>query len=257
MTEIKKPNISALYSLIDSLKTVFENGFGQVYIESKRKLSDDKEQLENIQDLDSNIFKIEQKNEPIYKKINSADDLFQIKEEIKKEYKKTIDNFYDLLDKVEIQLNDNGVKSLEIIGRTLDNRARKLDSSFKKFKTEDSWGIEKTQVEFAKILLKQLKDILESIMPSINTGVQTNNVYERVAEILNTFYSSLGIYTKEFAINDDISDITSYIQIIQMPNAEIKDISFKDKISYVESPAYLFDTEFIILEAKVSVWRVS
>ena len=257
MTEIKKPNISALYSLIDSLKTVFENGFGQVYIESKRKLSDDKEQLENIQDLDSNIFKIEQKNEPIYKKINSPDDLFKIKEEIKNEYKNTLDNFYELFDKVEDQLDNSVIESLEIIGKTLANRIKKLDSSFKKFKTEDSWDIEKTQAEFAKVLLKQLKDILESIMPSINTGIQTNSVYEKVVVIFNTFYSSLGIYTKEFAINNDISDITSYIQIIQMPNAEIKDISFKDKISYVESPAYLFDTEFIILEAKVSVWRVS
>ena len=257
MIEIKTPDMSIIHDLVFKLRTSLENGFGQVYIESKRKLSDDKIQLENIQDLDSNIFKLEQKNEPIYKNINSSDDLFKIKEKIKNEYKNTLDNFYELFDKVEEQLDDSVVESLEIIGKTLANRIKKLDSSFKKFKIEDSWDIKKIQDEFAKILQKQLNDILESTMPSISTGIKTNSVYEKVLVILNTLYSSLGIYTKEFFIGDDISNMTSYITNIQMPNDEIKDISFKDKISYVESPAYLFEPEYIVLEAKVSVWRVS
>lgn len=255
--KISKPDIGILHSLVTKIKTTLEDGFGQIYIEHKREISNNEVQSDNIQTLDLNIFKLEQKNEPIYKKINSADELINIKEEIKSEYKSTLDSFWALFDKVEDQLDDSVVESLEIIGKTLQNRDKKLDSSFKKFKIEDSWGIDKIQDEFVKVLLKQLKDILESTMPSINTGIKTNNVYEKVVVILNTFYSSLGIYTKEFAIGDDIGNLTSYIENIQMPNDEVKDISFKDKISYVESPAYLFEPEFIILEAKVSVWRVS
>ncbi|RLA73607.1 MAG: hypothetical protein DRG78_22265 [Epsilonproteobacteria bacterium] len=257
MEEIKKPDISIIHSLVIKLKTSLQNGFGQVYIESKINLLNDEDQSRTTQALDSNIFKLEQKNEPIYKKINSVDDLSKIKDEIKSEYKNTIDDFFNLFEKVEDQLDDSVEESLEIIGKTLQNRSKKLDSSFKKFKIEDSWDIEKLQDEFAKVLQKQLKDILESTMPSINIGLKTNSVYEKVVVILNTFYSSLGIYTKEFVKDDDISNKTNYIEIIQMPNDEIKDISFKDKISYVESPAYLFESEFIILEAKVSVWRVS
>ena len=257
MDKITKPDINKFRSLIDDLKAVFENGFGQVYVEDKRSVSNDKDKLENIQDLGSSIFKLEQNNAPIYRKINSEDDLFRIKDEIKNEYKNAIENFYDLFEKVEDQLDASVVESLEIIGKTLDNRVRKLDSSFKKFKIEGSWDIKKIQDEFSKILLKQLADILESTMPSINIGIKTNSVYEKVVPILNDFYGSLGIYTKEFVMGDDISNITNYIEIIQMPNDEIKDISFKDKISYVESPAYLFESEFVILEAKVSVWRVS
>ena len=257
MTKINKPDIDVLHSLVSKIKTTLESGFGQVYIEDKKDSLSGEVQSENTNNLDFTLFKLEQTNEPIYKKINSPDDLLKIKEEIKKEYQNTIDDFQDLLDKVEDQLELKVVESLEIIGKTLLNRKKKLDSSFKKFKIEDSWSIGEVQNEFGRLLVKQLKDILESIMPSVNIGIKTNNVFDKVLVILNSFYSFLGIYTKEFNIGDDISNMTSYIEIIQMQNDEIKNISFKDKVSYVGSLAYLFEEEVIIVEAEVSVWRVS
>jgi len=257
MTKINKPDIDVLHSLVSKIKTTLESGFGQVYIEDKKDSLSGEVQSENTNNLDFTLFKLEQTNEPIYKKINSPDDLLKIKEEIKKEYQNTIDDFQDLLDKVEDQLELKVVESLEIIGKTLLNRKKKLDSSFNKFKIEDSWSIGEVQNEFGRLLVKQLKDILESIMPSVNIGIKTNNVFDKVLVILNSFYSFLGIYTKEFNIGDDISNMTSYIEIIQMQNDEIKNISFKDKVSYVGSLAYLFEEEVIIVEAEVSVWRVS
>lgn len=257
MKEIRKPDMNLINTLANKIQEILENKFGLIYVR-QQSVSVKEDNLEEDVNLTvTNLFLIEKENEPIYKKINSEDDLNKIKEEIKNWYKGTIDKFWELFEKVEDQLDKNIVDSLEIIGNTLQNREKKLVSAFKKFKVEDSWDIEQIQNEFARLLQKQLKDILESTMPSIHTGLHVNTIYEKVIKILNTFYGSLGIYTKEFAINDNISDVTEYIEIIQSPNNEIKDSSYKDKISYVETPTYLFEHEVIVLEAKVSVWRIS
>jgi len=253
----KKPNMNLVYDLIIDLKNTLEKSFGKIYIEKKQMKSTLDNNLEEKIYETTKLFELQQNKKPIYRQINSQEDLTKIKDEIKKEYKETVKNFWELFDKVEDQLDDNIVDSLEIIGKTLDNRYKKMDSSFKKFKIDDSWNIEETQIEFSKILQKNLKDILESTISSIYNGSKFNNVYNKVAEILNEFYSHLGIYTQKFKIGENISDKTEFINIIEMQQTEIKDISFKDKISYVESPAYLFNSDTIILEAKVSVWRVS
>ena len=249
--------MSLTHAIVSKLKQCLENGFGQVYIEQKKKILNDENPSNSIQKSDLDLFKIEKCHEPIYTKINSLSDLVKIKEDIRVEYKNTIDTFFDLFEKVEDQLDDSVVDSLEIIGKVLQSRNRKIESAFKKFKPEDSWGIVTMQSEFAKLLIKVLKDILESTMPSIHTGIKASNVYDKVVDILNQFYGTLGIYTKEFKVGDSISDQTQYIDIVEMPNEEVKDLHFKDKVSFIESNAYLFDDELVVYEAKVGVWRVS
>ncbi len=247
-----------IHTIKDGMKKILEDGFGQIYIRPKKNMSSDVIEVEEEKSVDLDLFKIPKTINPIYKRINSKDDLFNIKEEIKDKYKKVINDFFIFLEKAEDQIDDEVVSSLEIIGKTLQNRNRKLDSALKRFNVEDSWSIERIQSEFVKTLQKSLKDILASTMPAISTGIKTDyDVYEKVVVILNTFYTELGIYTKEFNVGDNIADETQYIELIEMKNDEIQDKSFKDTISHVESSAYVFEEEFIILEAKVSVWKVS
>ena len=105
---------------------------------------------------------------------------------------------------------------------------------------------------------KLLKDILESTSTSISNGLKQNNVYENIIKILNSFYSHLGIYTKEYKANDEYDDNDlDNIKPTVSQDDEIKDKNYHNKIKSVESLAYLFDEDVVILEANITVWRIS
>jgi len=132
-------------------------------------------------------------NQPIPKLINSKLDLENIKKIIFIEYNKMIDRYYDLFDNVEDQLDEKTIKSLEIIGKLLENRQKRMESLFKRFMPDDSWNIIKIQNKFNSLLVDFLKDILEATSESIANGLKENTVYEDIFKIIGDFYRYVGV----------------------------------------------------------------
>jgi len=255
LENMSKPNFDKIREINSNGKETLEKYFGKKYIVEKKRemakgtLSDNGDKFK--------IFTIQRDKAPIYKAINSESDLNTIKKNILDEYKKMVDLFLDLFDRVEEQLDDNSIHSLEIISNTLENRQRKLNSTLNKFIINETWDISKIQKEFSLTLQKSLQDILESTIPSISNGAKTNSIYDEVIQFINDFLIYLGIYTTEYKVGDKCDDNIENLNIQVSKNSEIKDKSFQDTISSVESLAYLFEDDFPVLEATVTVWKVS
>ncbi len=256
---IKKPELSKILDISTKIKDCLEKHYGKKYIQAKKQISeegtDDSLNSENI----FKHFEIIRANPPIYTLINSPSDLSDQINNIKDKFNKLIDEYYTLVEKVLYQLDENTINGLDIIGKLLENRRKKMESSFKKFVPDPSWNTSRIQDEFSHVLVKVLKDILESTSNSISNGFKQNEVYEDIIKILNSFYNHLGVYTKEYKVNEIINDNDDWesINAITSEDNEIKDNSYKDKIKAVDSLAYLFDNKVVILEANVKVWRIS
>jgi len=256
---IKKPDLSKIHKVNVDGKNCLENYFGKKYIQSKIDAAENSDKSNSI--INSNTFSsfnIVKENAPIYTSINSISDLIEQKNNIIDKYNKLVNEYGELLDRVEDQLDDNTMDSLGIIEKLLINRKKKIDSAFQKFIVDDSWDTAKIKDEFSHLLVKVIKDILESTSISISNGLKQNNIYEDIIKILNAFYSYLGIYTKEYKVGEVINDDNDWNNINTSQDDEIKDDkSYQNKIKSVESLAYLFDEDVVVLEANVVIWRIS
>jgi len=241
--EIEKLNIG--------FKKLLEEDFKLVYIETKDiKEDDNKESLSR----DLTLFKIEKNRESILKKITSVDKLDEVKKEIKNEYNKFSEDFLDYFERVENKLNEKQIESFEIIEKTIKNRGKKLNRTIDKFKVEDSWNISRIEEEFYFKLQKNLKDIIDSLIPTISIGMRENSAYDGVLFLLNKFLSQLGIYT----IDLKVSEICDYelIEPQECDDCETEDNMKKDIIKEILSYPYLLNEEQIVLEGKVILWKV-
>lgn len=255
--DIKKPDLSHIKTSGTHLKKCLEKWFGRIYIQEKAEAPEN-----DITNLSNNnnfsFFEIRKTKPPIYTSINSSSDLSKCKKTVQDNYKKLIDEYGDLFDEVAHDLNENTIEGLEIISKILDNRKKKMESALNKFKPDDSWDTARIQDEFSHVLVNILKDILEATSISISNGIKKNTVYEEIIAILNRFYSDLGIYTKEYKVNEKYTDEDLVnINITASQGDEIKDKNYQNKIKSVESLAYLFEDNIVILEANIVGWRIS
>ena len=259
--DIKKPDLSRIKTSGALLKKCLEKWYRKIYIQEKAEAPEN-----DITNLSNNnnfsFFEIKKTKPPIYTSINSLSDLSECKKTVQDNYKKLIDEYGYLFEEVEDELNENTIESLEIISKLLDNRKKKMESAFNKFKPDDSWDTAKIQDEFSHVLVNILKDILEVTSISISNGLKQSRSkvyeYEHIIKILNRFYSDLGIYTKEYKVNEMYTDEDLVnINIIASQDDEIKDKSYQNKIKSVESLAYLFEDSIVVLEANIVGWRIS
>jgi len=242
--EIEKLNIG--------FKKLLEEDFKLLYIEAKDiNEEDNKETLSS----DLTLFKIEKNRESIFKKITSVDKLDEVKKEIKSEYEKFSKDFLDYFARVENQLDEKQIKSFEIIEKTIKNRAKKLNGTIDKFKVEDSWNISKIKEEFYFKLQKNLKDIIDSLIPTISTGMRENSAYNGVLVSLNKFLSQLGIYTMDLDIGKKYTNF-DLLDPQECDDCETKDLEKQDIIKEILSYPYLLNEKQIVLEGKVILWKV-
>jgi len=232
-------------------KKLLEDDFKLVYIEKKESLEEDNnEEPKN----DLILFKIPKDRESIFKKITSLDKLDEVKKEFKSEYERFTDDFLDYFERVEGQLNETENKSFEIIEKTIKNRAKKLNGTIDKFKVEDSWGVSKLEEEFYFKLQKNLKDIVESLLPTISVGMKDNSAYEGVLSLLNKFLFQLGIYTKEFNIGESCN--YELLTPQECDDCSTLDLDKKDVIKEILSYPYMIDDDKVVIEGKVILWKV-
>ncbi len=255
-----QPDLGRIREVANTLKKALKDYFGRVYVEvveSQEFKSDGDVMLS----FSMEEFTIDKAGDPIYKKINSVEDLATVKKEIFDFYNdKVVDRYWDVYDKATAQLDDDTEKSLEIIGKTLQNRSKRLKSTLGKFKIDDGWDIDRMQNEFSVVLGNAISDIIESSLPSMENGLRATglNIYEDTHKILDQFLEFLGIYTLKYKAGDKIEDGDYHtLEIVTSEEGKTKDKSLQETIRTVESLAYLFEDDFPVLGAKVTVWKVS
>ena len=241
--EIEKLNIS--------FKKLLEDDFKLLYIENKQiKQEGNKEYSQN----DLSKFKIEKNRESIFKKITSIDKLDEVKKEIKNEYIKFSNDFLEYFDRVENQLDEKNIQSFEIIEKTIKNRGKKLNGTIDKFIVEDSWNSSKIEEEFYFKLQKNLKDIVDSLVPTISIGMKENDAYNGILISLNKFLSQLGVYTIDLKVNEKCN--YAFVEPQECDDCETDDIDKKDIIKEIHSYPYILNEKQIVLEGKVILWKV-
>ena len=251
--EVVRPEMSNIVSISLKLKDVLVKSYKKRYVEIKEIPV---ESIGDEQIYDLGIFNIDQKEEPIYKGLSSESDLARVKSEILEYYKKdVIAEFSDLLEDVKNIVDENTLESLGMIRKTLVHRQKKMDSAFKKFKTDDLADVSSIKKEFAQVLEKATRDLMEATLISISNGVNTCqfDVYDDVIKILNGYFEYLGIYTKEYKVGDNSDDENVLISATELTT----DATKKDKIKSINSLAYLFEDDRCVLEANVTAWRIS
>ena len=249
---LQMSNFIKIEKLNIGFKELLEDDFKLIYIEKKeRKEEDSKESPQN----DLFLFKIEKKKESIFKKITSVDKLNEVKKEIKSEYEKFSEEFVDYFERVDSKLNEKQTKSFEIIEKTIKNRGKKLNTTIDRFTVEDSWIVSKIEDEFYFKLQKNLKDILDSLIPTISTGMRENSAYNGVLGFLNKFLSQLGIYTMDLDINKKYDNF-DFLAPQECDDCETKDLDKQDIIKEILSYPYVLNEEQIVVEGKVILWKV-
>lgn len=244
-------DFNRLFEVVEKNKKCLEKYYKVVYI--KNKTSQKEEKIEETKN-DLSLFKIEKKREPIFNKIISIDSLEKVKDEIKNEYKNFIDDFLEYFERVEGQLNENQIKSFEIIEKTLNNRGKKLNSTIDRFQVEDNWKVFKIKEEFYFKIEQNLKDIINTLTPTISTGLKENSAYEGVLKIFNQFLSKLGIYTKEFKEDEECD--YNILDPQECDDCDTKDKTKRDIIKEILSYPYLIDENRVVAEGRVIIWRI-
>lgn len=232
-------------------KKLLEEDFKLVYIENKPiKEKNIKENIKN----NISSFKIEKKKESVFLKITSVDTLDEVKKEIKSKYENFLDTFLDYFERVEDKLDEKNTKSFEIIEKTIKNRGKKLNGTIDKFSVEESWNVTKIRVEFCFKLQKNLKDLVDSLVPTISTGMKENSAYDGILNSFNTFLSQLGIYTMDIEMDKECN--YEFVNPQECDDCETEDINKKDMIKEILSYPYILNEEQIIAEGKVILWKV-
>jgi len=233
-------------------KKLLEDDFKLVYIEEKQiKQEDNSETSQN----DLSLFKIEKNRESIFKQIVSIDKLDEVKKEIKSEYDKFSNDFLDYFERVEDMLNEKHINSFEIIEKTIKNRGKKLNGTINKFIVEDSWSVSKIEEEFYFKLQKNLKDIIDSLIPTISTGRKESSAYDGILKDLNKFLSQLGIYTMDLDTHKKYEDF-DFLDPQECDDCETEDLNKQDMIKEILSYPYVLSDELIVVEGKVILWKV-
>ncbi len=259
--EIVTPDFNLIKKSADSLKEVLKTFFGKVYLEKKDiGNSNESQEIETVFSL--KIFTVDKEMETIYKTIDSVEELKKVKKEILEKYESIVVNSYwKLVDAVENELDDDSIKTLEIIGNNFAKKQKKIAVDLKKFIVDDSWNIDRIQKEFSYVLQKTLRDLLDSAIDPIANGMKNTgfSVYDETIIMLNNFLKELGVYTKEYHPGDKFTDddLDQYLSPRTAEDSKTTDKSLQQKIRDVESVAYLFEKDVVIREANIVVWKVS
>ena len=245
-------NFAKINKINIGFKKLLEDDFKLVYIENKQiKQEGNKESSQN----DLPKFRITKNRESILEKITSVDKLDEVKKEIKSEYEKFSNEFLDYFDRVENQLDEKQIKSFEIIDKTIKNRGKKLDATIHRFKVEDSWSVSRIEEELYFKLRTNLEDILNSLLPTISTGLKENSAYDGILDYLNIFLSQLGIYTIDLDTTKKYDNF-DLLDPQECDDCETEDLEKQDMIKEILSYPYMLNEEQIVLEGKVILWKV-
>jgi hypothetical protein len=249
----EKPNFEKIFSLRNNFKYFLQERFGIIKVENRDSASHDGKSSSQAVDF-LNCFLIEKKNPSIYLSINSINDLQIKKEKVMGDFDSFIHEFNAYFDRIEKQLDVNSTEGLEIISKTLQNRRKKFETALKRFKPEDTWGVDKISEEFSHELMKLFKDLIDATMTPIMNGIERNSCYQDILKFENKFLADMGIYTEVLSIGDKLNNWDNIFPQ-ECENGITKNKDDHEKIKDVLSYPYLFSEKLVVYEAKVTLWK--
>ena len=233
------------------------------YIQMERKRNEENKEKSNIENniVKKNIdsikilekFKILNADTPIYKKINSFDDITLL-----------IDGIIIEIDKINTSSYISGIrdentkKSLELMSKIIEKYKKEIEDIKNIKNTEELKTIKDIQYLFRDKIKKTTKKFfLRKVLDSIFKGLMANieyKVYEVILKKVNKYLSYLGIETYNNIYIDKEVD-TKYIDILTTKDTLDEDMV--GKVSEIMSYPYIFkdDKDIIIYEGMVILYK--
>ena len=245
-----------MYKLNVGFKKLLQEDYNVVYFEKRAEITGTEIDNKETENQFSHLFQVPQKDDSIFSTINSPDDLEQVKSKISLFYDQFIDDFDTYFERIEDRLDEKNLESFEIIFKTLKNRKKRLDSSLKKFKIVDSWNITRIKEELQFALQKNFKDIIDSLVRSISTGLYESSAYEDILKQLNLFLSKIGIYTYNLNIGQKLTEKDwNFVEPEEGENCDTSNIELRDVIKEITTYPYIIKDGLVISEGKIILWR--
>ncbi len=157
-------------------------------------------------------------------------------------------------------MNDQTREALLIINKTIDNRKKRLFYAIDSFQIQDNWNMTKIRDEYLLIIEKHFSNIIDEIVRTISTGINSLNekhIYRELLNIFNRFLKSIGIYTILIAKGEKVDEAKWKLidpQICGECSTNDKDL--KDIIKEVLSLPYMVDDNRAVLNGKAFFWSV-
>ncbi|EJF07581.1 hypothetical protein ThvES_00002930 [Thiovulum sp. ES] len=203
------------------------------------------------------LFMIEKGEKSLFGKPTSHDDFESQKKKFLDEVDSFAEKFDDFLDRVEKQLSESEIESLEIIGKTIDNRTRKLISAVKKFKIDENWNLQKLSDEYLIAIDKNFSSFISEVVRVLESGIDEKPFYQQVLQIFNSFLKNIGIFTLELKAGEKLDDKKyDFIQPEECDKCNTTDRNLAHVIKNVISFPYMVAENRAIADGKVNMWRI-
>ncbi len=222
-------------------------------------LSEKINQPQPPEDVDKLIkrFIVRSSEKPIFQKLNGADDIKDLLEDINDLAKAMGNSIDDIVQSYEEQLkNDQVVETIDMISRLVQKFRKALNARVKKFHVDDAVTVDEMQSDFFDLISKILKEnLIERIIPAIYEGMKIGNVeiYDLILGKINNFLSAMGIRTLEIEAGQKIN--YDFCRPTESEENSTDDYRLKEVIKEIRQLPYIFDEDHIVVEGEVIGWR--
>jgi hypothetical protein len=203
------------------------------------------------------LFMIEKGEKSLFGKPTSHDDFKSQKEKFLDEIDSFVEKFNDFFDRIEKQLSETEIDSLEIISKTIENRKRKLSSAVKKFKIDENWNLQKLSDEYLIAIEKNFSTFISEVVRVLESGIDKKPSYQQVLQIFNSFLKNIGIFTLELEVGEKLDDEKyDFIQPEECDECNTTDKNLAHVIKNVISFPYMVSENRAVANGKVNMWRI-
>lgn len=252
-------NLDKIYELNNQFHLLLEQDFKRKVLLVTTAI-EFKSLVEDIGDINKLFFIEKVNDENLFSIAESKKDFDSKVEKFKNELDKFKIDFVTFFERVSSNLNDQTREALLIINKTIDNRKKRLFYAIDSFQIQDNWNMTKIRDEYLLIIEKHFSNIIDEIVRTISTGINSLNekhIYRELLNIFNRFLKSIGIYTILIAKGEKVDEAKWKLidpQICGECSTNDKDL--KDIIKEVLSLPYMVDDNRAVLNGKAFFWSV-
>jgi signal transduction protein with GAF and PtsI domain len=252
-------NLDKIYELNNQLPLLFEQNFKRNVLLVTTAI-ENKSLVEDIGDINKLFFIEKVNDENLFSIAENTKDFDSKVEKFKDELDKFKIDFVTFLERVDSNLNKQTREALLIINKTIENRKKKLFFAIDSFQIQDNWNMTKIRDEYLLIIEKSFSNIIDEIVRTISTGINSLNekhIYRELLNIFNRFLKSIGIYTILIAKGEKVDEAKwKLIDPQNCGECSTNDKNLKDIIKEVLSLPYMVDDNRAVLNGKAFFWSV-
>lgn len=216
-------------------------------------------QVHQIEDVNELIkkFVIISTGEPIFKKLNGADEVQRVLDEIKACAENMGQAIDEIADQYKQQIQDSQlVEMVDMLARQIQKFRKRLYFQIERFTIESAGTVDEIHHELYRFLAGILKpNLIERVIPVIYKGMKDGNsaIYDVILNNIDKFLAALGGQTLNIEVGQKVD--YDFCMPLESEDNKTTDYKLKEVIKEIRQLPYIFDREHPIVEGQVIVWR--